>query len=98
MKIGPAEWLVIGGFLIFGILLGWVWPVEGPIDYIYDEHVGNKTMKAPVVNAPAPSTKEKLIYGIDVPDVEDVKEVLIDLNEDGEQEWYLFMPLLKGDK
>ena len=76
-----------------GFLLGWVFPIEGPVDYIYDESIGNKTMKAPVVNAPVQQKKEYLLDGVDV---EDIKEVLIDLNEDGEQEWYLFMPLLKG--
>ena len=92
---------IIGAILLTALIFfaaGWVFPVEGPIDHVYDDYVGNKTIKKPVVNAPAQKTKEKLVFGIDVPDVEDVKEVLIDLNEDGEQEWYLFMPLLKGDK
>lgn len=83
--------------ILFGFFLGWVFPMEGPIDYVYDDYVGNKTIKKPVVNIPTQETK-KLIYGVDIPDVNDVKEVLIDLNEDGEQEWYLFMPLLKGNK
>lgn len=74
---------------------GWVFPVEGPIDYMYDDYVGNKTIKKPKVVAP--TQPQKLQYGIDVPDIEDIKEVLIDLNEDGEQEWYLFLPLLKGN-
>ena len=86
-------------FLIFAcaFILGWLFPVEGPIDHVYDDYVGNKTIKKPVINTPAPSTKEKIIYGVDVPDINDIKEVLIDLNEDGEQEWYLFLPLLKGN-
>ena len=65
------------------------------IDYIYDEHVGQKTIKKPVVAAPAPAPKKE--YLLDGADVEDIKEVLIDLNEDGEQEWYLFLPLMKGN-
>ncbi len=77
----------------FIFLLGWIFPIEGPIDYMYDETIGNKTIKKPVVNVARP--KEEYTYEIDV---SDIKEVLIDLNEDGEQEWYLFMPLLKGDK
>ena len=78
-----------------GFILGWIFPIEGPMDYIYDESIGNKTMKAPVVNT---SVQQKKEYLLDGADVEDIKEVLIDLNEDGEQEWYLFMPLLKGNK
>lgn len=77
--------------IIVGFFFGWLFPVEGPMDYIYDESVGQKTIKKPVVNCP--KQKEKYKYDIDV---EDIKEVLIDLNEDGEQEWYLFLPLLKG--
>lgn len=96
MKI---KYIIIGIIIVlFGFFLGWVFPMEGPMDYVYDDYVGQKTIKKPVVNSPTPNTKEKLIYGIDIPDVEDVREVLIDLNEDGEQEWYLFMPLLKGNK
>ena len=98
MKIGPSELIVFSGLILFGILLGWIWPVEGPIDYVYDDYVGNKTIKKPVIGAPTPDTKKEFIYGVDGPDVQDIKEVLIDLSEDGEQEWYLFMPLLKGDK
>lgn len=86
---------IFGGILLLGILIGWVWPVEGPIDYIYDESVGNRTIKAPVVSIPAQQKKDYLLDGANV---EDIKEILIDLNEDGEQEWYLFMPLLKGAK
>lgn len=96
--VSPAG--IIGAILLTALIFftaGWIFPVEGPIDYVYDEHVGNKTIKKPVVNAPAPE-KKSYVFGIDVPDVADIKEVLIDLNEDGEQEWYLFMPLLKGDK
>jgi len=81
--------------VFFGFVAGWVFPVEGPVDYIYDEHVGQKTIKKPVVAAPAPAPKKE--YLLDGADVEDIKEVLIDLNEDGEQEWYLFLPLMKGN-
>jgi len=78
--------------VFFGFVAGWIFPVEGPVDYVYDTHVGQKTIKAPVINCP--KQEEKYQYDIDV---EDIKEVLIDLNEDGEQEWYLFLPLMKGN-
>jgi hypothetical protein len=89
------RWVCLIGVMFIGFIMGWLFPVEGPVDYVYDDYVGNKTIQKPVVNVPAPETKKTLIYGVDAPDVEDIKEVLIDLNEDGEQEWYLFMPLLK---
>ena len=97
LTISPAG--LIGFILIIALIFfaaGWVFPVEGPIDYMYDDYVGNKTIQKPQIIAPA--QPKKLQYGIDVPDIEDIKEVLIDLNEDGEQEWYLFLPLLKGNK
>ena len=77
--------------IAIGFFFGWLFPVEGPMDYMYDESVGQKTIRKPVINCPR--KEEKYKYDIDV---EDIKEVLIDLNEDGEQEWYLFLPLLKG--
>ena len=89
------RWIFLIGIMFIGFIIGWLFPVEGPVDYVYDDYIGQTTIKKPVVNAPAPETKKTIVYGVDVPDVEDIKEVLIDLNEDGEQEWYLFMPLLK---
>jgi hypothetical protein len=83
-----VSYKLISILALLGFIAGWLFPVEGPIDYKYDEMVGNKTIKKPVVNAPLP--KEEYKWDIDIPDI---KEVLIDLNEDGEQEWYLFMPL-----
>lgn len=90
------NWLLVSPiFLIILIAvsfsLGWLFPVEGPIDYIYDEHVGQKTMKAPIINV---ATKDEYILQNDV---KDVKEIYIDLNDDGELEWYLFLPI-KGSK
>ena len=75
-----------------GFILGWIFPVEGPIDHVYDDYVGNTTIKKPVIGAPKPKAYE----GLPV-DVSDLREVLIDLNGDEEQEWYLFMPLLRGE-
>lgn len=37
------------GLLIFGFIFGWLFPIEGPIDYVYDEAVKKK---APVKAAP----------------------------------------------
>ena len=37
------------GIIILGFILGWLFPVEGPYDYIYDEAVKEKR---PSVNIP----------------------------------------------
>lgn len=98
-NIWSTKDLIILGVILFavffGFFAGWVFPVEGPVDYIYDERIGNKTIKKPVVNVPAQKPQKE--YLLDGADVEDIKEILIDLNEDGEQEWYLFLPLMKGN-
>lgn len=46
------------GIITLGFVLGWLFPVEGPYDYIYDEAVKKKS---PCVNAPAQSTKPAII-------------------------------------
>lgn len=92
-QVEVAAWVVIFMLIFCGFILGWIFPVEGPYDSDYDELVGQRTMKKPVINVPVQKSDFKYEA-----DVEDIKEVLIDLNEDGEQEWYLFMPLLKGEK
>lgn len=62
-------WLII---ILFAFLLGWLFPVEGPIDYVYDNWVDSQP-KAAVKNGPA---------------IKPVTEVYIDLDEDNIPEWY----------
>lgn len=71
-------------FLIIGscfFLLGWLFPVEGPVDYVYDKYAKNPAIKRPNKCCPAPMPKKTEIYE--------------DLNEDGEPEWYQVIPLFE---
>ena len=47
-------------FLLFllGVFLGWIFPVEGPIDYVYDEWAENQALKKPpTVNVSNPDIR-----------------------------------------
>lgn len=46
-KSEPIIWIIVS-MVLLGFVLGWLFPVEGPIDYVYDEAV----KKAPVKAAP----------------------------------------------
>lgn len=39
--------------LLLGGLLGWIFPVEGPLDYLYDQYASQPAHRRPVVAAPA---------------------------------------------
>ena len=43
--------------IIIGFLLGWLFPVEGPVDYIYDNY---KAQKCAVKNGPLIKEKPEL--------------------------------------
>lgn len=58
-------------------ILGWLFPIEGPYDYIYDNYI--EEQKRPSRCCPAPAPKKTEIYE--------------DYNEDGEPEWYEIVPL-----
>lgn len=55
--------------IIIGIIIGWIFPVEGPIDYVYDDYASKPAHKHPVV-APAP----KLIPEFDPAIMEEMDE------------------------
>lgn len=44
--------LIFLGFVVLGFLLGWVFPVEGPIDYVYDNYASQPAHKNPKKYAP----------------------------------------------
>ena len=50
------------GILIFmaGIIVGWLNPIEGPLDWTYDEYASQPAHKSPVKAAPA--IKEKPLF------------------------------------
>lgn len=54
--------LVIVGIGFF--LLGWLFPVEGPIDYVYDNYKAQKcaTKNAPVILVAPKLTEEELDF------------------------------------
>lgn len=72
---------VCAGISLLGFFLGWLFPVEGPIDYLYDNYASRPAIKRPskCCAAPLPAPKKT--------------EIFEDLNEDGEPEWYEVTPL-----
>ena len=49
--------------LIIGFLLGWLFPVEGPVDYVYDNYVHQKVAsKNCPMRKPERFTQEELDY------------------------------------
>ena len=46
-KSEPIIWIIVS-MVLLGFVLGWLFPVEGPMDYVYGEAV----KKAPVKAAP----------------------------------------------
>ena len=56
--------LIIFVVITVGFLLGWVFPVEGPVDYVYDNYKARKTATklCPPQEAPEAFTEEELDY------------------------------------
>ena len=73
--------LITIGVIICSFILGWIFPVEGPIDYVYDNYATRPAIHRPskCCAAPLPAPKKT--------------EILEDLNEDGEPEWYAVVPM-----
>lgn len=74
----------ISKFIILSIilfLLGWLFPVEGPLDWTYDKFASQPAVHRPSKCCPAPAPKKT--------------KILEDLNEDGEPEWYEVVPLFE---
>lgn len=67
--------------LIVGIFFGWVCPIEGPIDYLYDSYASQPAINRPSKGVTAPAPKKT--------------EIFEDFNEDGEPEWYQIIPLFE---
>lgn len=65
--------LLIAVLLIVGFILGWIFPVEGPIDYIYDNY---KVNKCSIKNCPPQKvqkfTDEELDYIMEM--IEEISE------------------------
>ena len=50
----------IGIFLV-GVIVGWLNPIEGPLDWTYDEYASQPAHRSPVRVSPAPK-KEKPLF------------------------------------
>ena len=79
-------WLVI--VIIFVVfLLGWLFPLEGPLDWTMDKYSTQPATYNPVKKrqcCPAPAPKKTEIYE--------------DFNEDGEPEWYQLIPMFEVEE
>ena len=64
---------IVLSFLALGFILGWLFPVEGPVDYIYDNYRTNKATKlGPPQKEPVKFSEEELDY---------INEMLMELRE-----------------
>ena len=80
------DWIILPPWVIILIivivfLLGWLFPVEGPFDYVYDKYAKQPAIHRPTKGIPAPAPKKTEIYA--------------DYNEDGEPEWYQLTPMFE---
>lgn len=61
-----AKKVIIFTLLILGIgfLLGWLFPVEGPVDHVYDNYVNQRvaSKNCPAQEPPEKFTEEELDY------------------------------------
>ena len=54
---------IILSFLVLGFILGWLFPVEGPVDYIYDNYGDDRaTTLGPPQKQPVEFSEEELDY------------------------------------
>ena len=70
--------------LVVGIFLGWVCPIEGPIDYLYDNYASQPAIKRPSKGVPAPLPKKENSIIINInelseEDFEALQEVFVNL-------------------
>lgn len=70
--------------LVFGIFLGWLCPIEGPVDYLYDSYASQPANKRPSkgIAAPAPEKENRLIININElseEDFEALQEIFVNL-------------------
>ena len=75
-------WFILIAILF--LLIGWLCPIEGPLDWTYDKYAKQPATYNPVKKrqcCPAPPPKKTEIYE--------------DFNEDGEPEWYQLTPMFE---
>ncbi len=50
------------GLFIIGLIVGWLNPIEGPLDWTYDEYASRPAHKSPVKAAPPSEEKEEIPF------------------------------------
>ena len=90
MKLAKIDKVYIGisiiGIILLSFFLGWLFPVEGPIDYVYDNYATKPAIHRPSKCCATALPKPKKT------------EIYEDLNEDGEPEWYEVVPLFNTEE
>ena len=80
------DWVMLPPWVLWVIailflFIGWLCPIEGPFDYVYDKYAEHPAIHRPHKGIPAPPPKKTQIYE--------------DFNEDGEPEWYQITPMFE---
>ena len=70
--------------LIVGVFFGWICPIEGPIDYLYDNYASQPAINRPSKGVPAPLPKKENSIIININDLseedfEALQEVFVNL-------------------
>ena len=68
------KWFFLFLALLIGLFFGWLNPVEGPLDYLYDEYSSQPAHKRPTGSAPPPQ-KVQLIINLEDLSLEDFEEL-----------------------
>ena len=78
-------WIIF--IFILSFIIGWLFPVEGPFDFVYDKYASQPAHTRTFKKAPSR-----------VAPITPVKKIFIDLNEDEEPEWYWIIPQSEFEK
>lgn len=84
MKIGqgyvfftPQWWWIIILCLVIAFSLGWLFPVEGPFDYVYDDYASQPAHNRPSKCCASPAEKPtKIEFNINDLSEEDFEELM----------------------
>lgn len=84
MKIGqgyvfftPQWWWIIVLCLVIAFSLGWLFPVEGPFDYVYDDYASQPAHNRPSKCCASPVEKQtKIEFNINDLSEEDFEELM----------------------
>ena len=84
MKIGqgyvfftPQWWWIIVLCLVIAFSLGWLFPVEGPFDYVYDDYASQPAQRRPSKCCASPVEKPtKIEFNINDLSEEDFEELM----------------------